>query len=784
MELKSAVAETPLSETVVSETPLSESLRSKKTGSDTAVPAASLTGSAIAVVTASTITASTITGATCTASAAPSPCASLPQTSGPMPPLAQQVPTALCHHGVTRVDPYFWLRDDSRSDPAVLAHLAAENSYCDAMLAHTHDLQARLYQEMQARVAGTKASVPVQLHKYQYWYSYADGAQYPQFWRAPLNSEAADPNNICHSLAHPLATPQPVAEQQLVLDANLRAQGQPYYQWAPLVYSEDERYVCIAEDTRGDSVFDIRILNMDDGQFLADVLTDTSGDIVWGNDSQHFYYVKVIPRTLQRGLVYRHQLGTSQQHDTLVYAEADPGFYTGLRKSKDRSLIFIYHHHHETLSISSIDANRADSDVLPVLERQLGHRYWLEKHGNDFFILTNWQAKNFQLMKVAIDDAADISCWQTVVAEAADGLLEDIQVFDQHIVYGRRERGLSMYRVLCLATGQQKTLHFTDQACMAYFVNNVSMSSRRVRFCYESLTVPSSIIEFDLDTGEPHVLQQDEILGGFCAANYQSAHIELPARDGAKVPVSLVYRKDRFQRGQNPLYLEGYGAYGVNIDPCFRAEQLCLLDRGFVCAFAHVRGSSMLGWHWYEQGKGLHKHNSFNDFIDVTKALVAEGYAASDKVFAVGESAGGLLIAAVMNQAPALYKACAAHVPFVDVLTSMLDDSLPLTAGEYDEWGDPNRPEHFDNILSYSPYDQVKPQAYPHMLVTGGLYDTQVPYFEPVKWVAKLRASKTDQHQLLCQVDLQAGHQGASGRFDKYRQIAREYAFFLSLLPE
>lgn len=678
-------------------------------------------------------------------------------------PVAPKIPKVLQHHGVTRVDHYHWLRDDTRTDPAVLAHLNAENHYCDAMLAHTKDLQDRIYQEMRNRVAEHQASVPVQRKYYQYWHSYAETAQYPQFWRAPLHD---------------------ITQHQLVLDVNQHAREQPFYQLAPLVFSEDEQYVCLAEDTCGDKIYHIRVLQLSDGSLLADSLTDTSGDIVWGNDSRHFYYVKVIPGTLQRAQVYRHQLGTAQQQDILVFAETDPRFYTMLRKSIDRTMVFILHHQTETLAVSMLDADQPDSAVCPVLPREQGHRFWVEKHGADFFILTNWQAKNFQLMKVAMADAADKSRWRSVIAESADGLLEDIQVFTEHLVYLRRERGLPVYRVLSLQTGQSKVLQFHDQAFSAYFKDNVLMSCPRVRFGYDSLTMPSSVIEFDLVSAEPEVLQQDIILGGFSAADYQSEHLEIQARDGAKVPVTLVYRKDQFQRGDNPLYLEGYGAYGLNIDAQFRPEQLSLLDRGFVCAFAHIRGSSMLGWDWYEQGKRWHKHNTFNDFIDVTQGLVAKGYAAKDKVFAVGESAGGLLIAAVINQAPALYKACAAHVPFVDLVTSMLDDSLPLTSGEYDEWGDPNQQDDFDYMLSYSPYDQVKVQAYPHLLVTAGLYDAQVPYFEPVKWVAKLRACKTDQHQLLCRIDLHAGHNGASGRFDKYQQIAMEYAFFLSLLAD
>lgn len=677
----------------------------------------------------------------------------------PPAPVAKKIAKERHLHGVCRVDFYDWLRDDSRMDPAVLAYLAAENAYTNAMLAPTGELQ-QLYQEMLARLPDTQVSVPLLRLHYQYWQVQQKAQQYPQFWRAALATDA-----------------QPT----LIVDVNQRAQSSDYYQLAALVYSEDEQYVCLAEDTRGDMVYDIRVLRLTDGCWLADTLTDTSGEIVWGNDNRHFYYVKVMPGTLQRSAVYRHQLGTAQQQDTQIYEEQDPGFYTAIRKSADKSLLYIVHYHTETQAVSTLDITQADSVVCHLLPRIAGLRYQVERHGGDFYILTNWQAKNFQLMKVAMAEAAEPACWQTVVAATADGLLEDMQLFDQHLVYVRRERGLPVYRIKPLVDGTERRLAFHDQAFSAYFKDNVSMASPRVRLAYDSLTMPDAVIEFDLVTGQPFVLQQAQILGGFSAADYQSAHLELRARDGAQVPVTLVYRKDKFVQGQNPLYLEGYGAYGLNIDAHFRPEQLCLLDRGFICAFAHVRGSSMLGSHWYEQGKLLHKHNTFYDFIDVTTGLLAQGYGASDQVFAVGESAGGLLIGAVINQAPELYKACIAHVPFVDVVTTMLDDSLPLTCGEYDEWGDPRDKAAFDYMLSYSPYDQISAQHYPHLLVTTGLYDGQVQYFEAAKWVAKLREYKTDNHQLLLRTDFSAGHGGAAGTLARYRQIAQEYAFLLAL---
>lgn len=677
------------------------------------------------------------------------------------PPVASKVAKTLVHHDVVRMDNYFWLRDDARADKTVRAHLEAENRYCSAMLAHTKALQEELYQEMVGRLDTQQASVPVKHQQHYYWQSYTAAAQYPQFWRA----QSIDG-----------------AEKTLILDANQRALQHHFYQLAPLVVSEDEHYVALAEDTRGDNVYAIRIKNLLDGSFLPETLQQTSGQMVWGNTGHYFYYVKLTTDSLLGYQVYRHDLGTLQSQDTLVYEEEDHHFYTYIAKSKDKSLVFVYHRSTETSAVSALDAELPNARVQSVIPKEHGHQCWGEKRGDEFFMLTNWQAKNFRLVKVPLQSAADKSCWQTLVETSAEALLEDMQLFDNHLVYLSRQRGLPVYRVKSLVSGKEFSLKFNDQAFSAYFKDNPAMSSSRVRLCYDSLTVPDSIIEFDLDSGQAFLLQQEAISGGFLPEHYQSEHVEFCARDGEKVPVTLVYRKDRFRHGENPLYLEGYGAYGLNIDAQFRVSQLSLLDRGFVCAFAHIRGSSMLGWHWYEQGKLFNKLNTFNDFIDVTHALIQHGYAAKDKVFAVGESAGGLMIAAVINQAPGLYKACAAHVPFVDIVTSMLDASLPLTTREYDEWGDPNKKSCFDYMLSYSPYDQVKAQEYPHLFVTAGFYDAQVQYFEPAKWVAKLREYKTDPHQLLFQIDMDAGHSGVSGRFDKFRQVAVEYAFFLSLL--
>jgi oligopeptidase B len=456
-----------------------------------------------------------------------------------------------------------------------------------------------------------------------------------------------------------------------------------------------------------------------------------------------------------------------------------------LGKSKDGEQVYIFHSSTETSGVSVIDANDPKAKAEPFYPREEGIEYSITKLNDWYFIYTNYQAVNFRLMKVHKDQMHDRSKWQDVIAADDKTQLVDFTLFEDHLVYEQRKDGLTTVKVRQLSTDNEFPLAFNDTAFAAYMTGNRELDNSKVRIYYSSLTTPGTYYDFALESGESEIMKQTPVLGDFDADNYQSERIMITARDGQKVPVSLVYRKDKFKKdGTNPIYQYGYGSYGHTIDPTFGSARLSLLDRGFVYAIAHIRGSEMLGRPWYEDGKKLTKQNTFNDFIDVTKGLTEAGYGAKDKVFAVGGSAGGLLMGAVINQAPELYRGIGAHVPFVDVVTTMLDESIPLTTNEYDEWGNPNDKPYYDYMLSYSPYDNVKAQSYPNMLVTTGLHDSQVQYFEPMKWVAKLRELKTDDHVLLFKTDMEAGHGGASGRFKRLREDALEYAFFLDLLNE
>ena len=566
------------------------------------------------------------------------------------------------------------LRDDSKQSPEVIAHLNAENAHCQQALAHTQALQESLFEEMVGRQVKARQSVPFKQGDYYYWHEYTEDSEYPIYWR----DKSLEKRRLTQ-----------------IVDANTRAQDHAYYDLVPITVSEDGVYAVIAEDTNGDRRYQVCVQHIEDSAFLSDRLLDTSGEIVWGNSGQYFYYVKMHPQTLLPYQVYRHVLGTAQVDDELLYEETDQRFWTQIVKSKDKASIIVYHGTKEASGISLLDANDDNATVITLLPKEENHLCWLELVGDRAFVFTNWQAKNFKIAETSLDTLANKSTWRELVAHDKACLLEGFELFDQHLVYWQRVKGLPQLMAKNLVSGKVRQLTFNESAFSAYFQDNVDLAAKHVRVNYTSMTTPESVLEFDLDTGESKVLQQYAVAGGFNAQDYCCEHIEVDARDGQQVPVTLVFRKDKFRQdknglGTNPILIDGYGAYGFNVDADFSYSRLSLLDRGVVYAFCHTRGSSMLGRHWYEQGKMLNKHNTFNDFIDATKALVALGYGAANKVLATGGSAGGLLIGAVINQAPQLYLACSAQVPFVDVLTTILDESLPLTCGEYDEWGNPN----------------------------------------------------------------------------------------------
>ncbi len=683
------------------------------------------------------------------------------QTAAITAPVAEKIPHKTTIHGQELVDNYHWLRDDTRSDEKVLSHLTKENAYTDSKLVNTEQLQQTLFDEIKNKVVKDDRSVPVLNGSYYYFSATEGDKEYFTYYR----SEHQDGKNA-----------------EAIFDANIRAEGQNYYGVGGLSISTNENLLAFAEDTLSRRIYTIRIKDLTTGKLLDDTIEGASGPIVWANDNKTIYYIKKDPVTLLGYQVFRHTLGTAQSTDELIYEEKDNSYYTYISKSKDKSKIYIHHSSTEASGVSLLDADNAKATPERFIPRESGHEYSIAKLGDWYYIHTNKDAVNFKLMRVKASDASDISKWQTVVPHNADAKLDSFELFNQHLVYETRENGLSQITVLNLDNNESKRLTFNDPAYAVYLTSNENLDANAVRIGYQSMTTPASVYDVDLASLDKTLLKQDKVLGDFAPENYQSERIFITARDGIKVPVSIVYRKDKFkQDGSNPLLQYGYGSYGSNVEPTFSISRLSLLDRGFVYAIAHIRGSETLGRPWYDNGKKLNKKNTFNDFVDVTKALVEQKYGDASRIYARGGSAGGLLMGAVINQAPELYDGVHAAVPFVDVINTMLDETLPLTTNEYDEWGNPNEKTYFDYMLSYSPYDQVKAQAYPNLLVTTGLHDSQVQYFEPAKWVAKLREYKTDDNLLLLKTDMEAGHGGASGRFKRIHDVALSYSFFIAL---
>jgi oligopeptidase B len=677
-------------------------------------------------------------------------------------PIAKKVPYVIETHGHKRTDNYYWMRDDERKDPEILAHLNAENLYTKAKLAHTQDMQKVLFDEIKSRIVKDDNSVPVKRGQFFYSSENSGDSEYP---------------------VHVRSNDFKGTNKTVLLDVNMMAKAHDYFAVTGLSVSPNEHVLAYGQDTVSRRIYTLKFKDLITGKMLSDSLDGTSGSAVWGNDNKTVYYIKKDPQTLLGFQVYRHMLGQPQSSDELIYEEGNKSYYTGIGKSKDGSTIYIAHDSTEASGVSLIDANNPNAQPKRVIERKHGHEYSVAKLGNDFYINTNWNATNFRLMKVAKKDLHDQSKWQDVIPADDNAKLNDFELFNDHLVYNQRDNGLSKITVRTLSTGTERQLSFNDPAYRVSLYGNNELDTDSIRLYYSSMTTPGSHYNYSLENDNKEILKQTKVLGEFNAENYQSERLMITARDGKKVPVSLVYRKDKFKKdGTNPLLQYGYGSYGSTIDPSFSLARLSLLDRGFVYAIAHIRGSEMLGRPWYDDGKKLTKMNTFNDFIDVTKSLVTQEYGNKDNIFAAGGSAGGLLMGAVINMAPELYNGVAAAVPFVDVVTTMLDESIPLTTNEFDEWGNPKEKAYYDYMLAYSPYDQVKAQDYPNVLVTTGLHDSQVQYFEPMKWVAKLREFKTGDNVLVFKTDMESGHGGASGRFKRINKSALQYAFFLDLV--
>jgi oligopeptidase B len=675
------------------------------------------------------------------------------------PPKAAQRPHVVTSPFGDRVDPWYWLRDDERKNPEMIAYLEAENAYMKAVMAPHRALEQKVYEEIIGRLKQDDASVPQRRNGYWYYSRYETGKQYPIFARRKGSLDAPE---------------------EVLIDGNMRAQGHDFYQLAGLEVSLDGRWAAVAEDTVGRRQYEIRIKNLDTGEFLPDVLTNVEPDIAWANDNRTFVYIRKDPQTLLGNKVYRHERGTSPDQDVLVYAQEDESFYMGVDKSKSDRYIYIASQSTVSSEYRYADANDPKLEFRVALARERDHEYQLEDLGDRFIIRTNWQAKNFRIVEAPKATVGDRKTWKDLVAHRDDAFIGGFETFDQFLAVSERSGGLQKLRVRSWDGKKNFVMDAADPAYVMGLGNNTEQNTTLLRYVYTSPTTPASTYDYDMATGERRLLKQEPVLGGFDSTKYVSEFRFATAQDGTKIPVTLLYRRGTPLDGTAPVYQYAYGSYGITSEPSFRSPVLSLVDRGFVYAIAHIRGGQEMGRHWYENGKLLKKKNTFTDFIDVTRYLVNEKIADPKRVFGMGGSAGGLLMGAVANLAPNEYRALIAHVPFVDVVTTMLDESIPLTTNEFDEWGNPSKDRAaYDYMLSYSPYDQVSARDYPAMLVTSGLWDSQVQYWEPTKWVAKLRSVKTDRNPLLLRTNMEAGHGGKSGRFERYREVAEEYAFIL-----
>ena len=664
-------------------------------------------------------------------------------------------------HGL-RADPYYWLRDDERANPEVLAYLQAENAYRERHMGAVKPFENSLYEEIVARVKQDDSSVPYRKRGYWYYSRFEPGKEHPIFARRKGSLDAPE---------------------EILLDANALAVGHDYYRIDSLEISPDNAWLAFCEDTVGRRQYALRFKNLSSGEIAGVTIPDVEADLAWAADSRTLLYVEKEPETLLGIYVKKHVLGTDPRQDALVFEQSDKSFYTGVSTSKSDRFIFI---HMESTVSSEWRYAQADDPALvfkTFLPHEPDHEYQLEHLGDDFIVRTNWQARNFRLMRVAIGREADRIHWRDLIAHRDDTFIEDFDVFTGFLALSVRSGGLAKISIAPWAANSQPSLQFFiasgEAAYAATLSVNPELDTELLRYTYSSLTTPATVYDYNVRTREQQLLKRDPVVGSFDPANYRTEFIFAAARDGTRIPVSLVYRSGVARDGSAPLLQYAYGAYGLSTNPSFTSARLSLLDRGFVYAIAHVRGGQEMGRSWYDDGRTLNKMHTFTDFIDVTRHLIAERYAAKDKVFAMGGSAGGLLMGAVVNLSPGDYRGIVALVPFVDVVTTMLDDTIPLTTNEYDEWGNPNKGKDYAYMLSYSPYDNVRVQPYPAMYITTGLWDSQVQYYEPSKWMAKLRALNTGRHVLLLRVDMESGHGGKSGRFQRYREIAMEYAFIL-----
>jgi len=668
-------------------------------------------------------------------------------------PIPKKIPQTLTLHNHNRVDNYFWMRD--RENPDVIAHLEAENAHTEATMSSTSGLKETLFQEMKGRIKEDDSSAPYFKNGYWYYNRFAEGLEHAFYCRKKGTLEAPE---------------------EILINENIDAEKHPYYEVVAFAISKDNKILAFTEDISGRRLYQIRFKNLETGEILPHCIENTGSDLAWLNDNKTIYYSVKHSETLRPYLIHSIDIETGKTN--AVYEEVDDTFIITINRSEDFEHIFIGCHSTLTTEFSFKSAN--DSSAFEVfLPRQDKHEYYPESAGDEFFIKTNLESKNFKIVKCSKADRY-WNNWETIQAHNPAVLIEDFDLFKNHLVIQEKENGLSRLRVYERENYTSKIIPPNEETYTLYLGTNPERDTNFVRIGYSSMTTPNSVINIHLNSFERTVLKQQEVVGDFDATAYHSERIWAAAEDGVKVPASIIYKKELFKKdGTNPILVYAYGSYGATVDPYFSSVRLSLLDRGFVFAIAHIRGGEYLGTHWYDEGKLLKKKNTFNDFIAVVEHLISEDYCAASNVFAMGGSAGGLLMGAIANLRPDIWKGIVLQVPFVDVISTMIDETIPLTTGEYDEWGNPNDKTYYDYMLSYSPYDQLESKPYPAMLVTSGLHDSQVQYWEPTKYVAKIRELKTDQNHVLLRTNMDAGHGGLSGRFEQLREVAEEYAFLL-----
>ena len=686
------------------------------------------------------------------------------------PPVAIKIPAELKAHGDIRIDNYFWMRlsdeqknakEKDKQTTKVLDYLNTENDYYNQITAHTNNFQTSLFEEMKSRIKEDDESVPYKKNGYFYINKFEKGKQYPIYTRKKNSLEA---------------------NEELLFNVNDLASGHDYYQLGGLNVSSNNQLAAFAVDTISRRQYVLQIKNLATGEVYKDVITNTNGGSVWANDNKTLFYTKKDPVSLRSYKIFKHVLGTDESEDVEVYHESDDTFGTFVTKSKSDDYIIIGSYSTLSSEYRFLDANKPNGTFQIVQERERDLEYDMAHYNNHFYIRTNKDgAKNFKLMKTPVSKTSKEN-WVDVIPHREETLLEDMSIFKDYLVLEERTNGLNRIRIKRWDNTKDYYLPFEEETYSASVYSNPDFDTDIIRYSYNSMTTPSSVIDFNMKDTSKDVKKEQEVLGGtFDKNNYTSRRIWVDARDGEKVAISLVHRKDTEVNENTPVLLYAYGSYGSTISDGFSTVRLSLLDRGFVYAIAHIRGSEYLGRNWYEDGKLLRKKNTFTDFVDCSKYLIENKYTSANHLYAMGGSAGGLLMGAIVNTNSELYNGVIAAVPFVDVISTMLDESIPLTTGEFDEWGNPKIKEYYDYMLSYSPYDQVTTKKYPNLLITTGYWDSQVQYWEPAKWVAKLRALKTDANILLLHTNLETGHGGASGRFDALKEVAREYAFMLDL---